>query len=60
MKIQNIFNWASDKGHTEIVRLLLQDPRVNPADRNNKAIIWASENGHTKIVRLLEEHGCRL
>ena len=50
-------NWAiqlaSLNGHTEVVRLLLSDPRVNPAANNNNAIIWASRNGHLGVVRLL-------
>src|SRR3990172_6985980 len=40
-------------GHTEIVRLLLQDLRVDPAVDNNYAIRIASSEGHTEIVRLL-------
>ncbi len=45
--------WASIKGHTEIVKILLEDPRVDPSDRNNLAIRLASENGHIEIVKLL-------
>ena len=44
---------ASINGHTEVVRLLLQDRRVDPSDDNNKSIKWASRNGHTDIVKLL-------
>jgi len=46
-------NWAGRNGHLEVVRLLLQDPRVNPAVMNNWAIQGASRNGHTEVVRLL-------
>jgi len=52
------FRLASDNGHTEIVRLLLELPLdrcVNPAARDNYAIRLASDNGHTEIVRLLLE-----
>jgi hypothetical protein len=37
-------------GNTEIVRLLLSDPRVDPSARNNQAIINAK---NTSIIRLL-------
>ena len=36
--IQKIFIMASEKGHTEIVRLLLNDERVDPSDDNNWAV----------------------
>jgi ankyrin repeat protein len=45
--------YACENGHTEIVRMLLQDPRVDPSDSDNKAICIASANGHTEIVRQL-------
>jgi len=45
---------ASQKGHTEVVRLLLKvGPRVNSADRDNLAIQIASQNGHTEVVKVL-------
>jgi len=44
---------ASQNGHTEIVRLLLQDERVDPSINGNYAIRMASRNGHTDIVKLL-------
>lgn len=44
---------ASRKGHTEIVRLLLADGRVNPVAENNQAIRWACANGHLDVVKLL-------
>ena len=47
--------YASHDGHTEIVSLLLADPRVNPATNNNWPIRCASHNGHTEVVRLLLE-----
>jgi len=40
-------------GHTEIVKLLLEDNRVNPAADDNYAVRWASYNNHTETVRLL-------
>ena len=44
---------ASQYGHTEVVKLLLSDPRVNPADDNNFFICFASKNGHLNVVKLL-------
>jgi len=38
---------------TEIVKLLLMDPRVSPQADNNDAIRIASHNGHTEIVKIL-------
>jgi len=47
--------YASQFGHTEIVRVLLQDKRVDPSAGNNCVITWASGNGCTEIVRRLLE-----
>jgi len=44
---------AASNGYTEIVKVLLQDNRVNPADENNHAIIWAALYGHTDTVKVL-------
>ena len=50
-------NWAirlaSRNGHTEIVKVLLQDERVDPSDKDNYAIRMSSNNGYTDIVKLL-------
>ena len=48
-----IFQIASNNGHLDIVKLLLNDSRVDPSDRNNYAIRIASQYGHTEIVKLL-------
>ena len=45
--------WASNYGHTEVVKLLLSDRRVDPSDDNNATIRWASKYGHTEVVKLL-------
>ncbi len=45
--------WASAGGHTDVVKLLLQDKRVDPAAESNFAIRWASAGGHTDVVKLL-------
>jgi ankyrin repeat protein len=44
---------ASKYGHHEIVKILLQDPRVDPSDVDNMAIRIASDNGQINIVKLL-------
>jgi len=44
---------ASENGHTDVVKLLLQDERVDPSDDSNYAIRMSSENGHTGVVKLL-------
>ncbi len=44
---------VDESGHIEVVRLLLQDPRVNPAAGNNSAISGASKNGHVEVVKFL-------
>lgn len=44
---------ASQNGHTDVVRLLLQDDRVNPASNSNQALLSASKRGHVGVVRLL-------
>lgn len=45
--------FASQNGHSDIVKLLLSDPRVDPTDDNNFSIIMASKNGHREVVKLL-------
>ena len=43
-------------GRLKMVELLLQDPRVDPSARSNRAIRIASQNGFSRIVeRLLKE-----
>lgn len=48
---------ASICGHTEIVRLLLADPRVDPTAGGDKAIMEAHRIGHAEVVRLLLADG---
>jgi len=40
----------------EVVKLLLQDPRVNPKVRNNNIIRSASYRGDIEVVKLLANH----
>jgi hypothetical protein len=51
-KCRQAFKTASQNGHVEVVKLLLLDPRINPAV-NNEAFLFATWYGHTEIVRLL-------
>ena len=44
---------ASEKGHIEIVKLLLSTDKVDVTELNNYAIKSASEKGHVEIVKLL-------
>src|SRR3972149_5674914 len=53
MDFQKEFFDASQNGHYNVVKLLLEDKRVNPVDENNLAIQWASEYGHYNIIKLL-------
>jgi ankyrin repeat protein len=48
---------ASQRGHSEVVKLLLEDKRVDPSACNNEAIRWASKNGHLEVVKLLLQDG---
>jgi len=51
-----VFIDACTRGHTEIVRLLLDLPwerGVDPSARDNKSLRFASRHGHTEIVRML-------
>jgi ankyrin repeat protein len=48
---------ACEKGHTEIVKILLKIPNVNPRAKNNYALLRACSNGHVEIVRILIEDG---
>src|SRR3972149_2665922 len=43
----------AEKGDSEVVELLLVDPRVDPSANDNNAIRFASENGCDKVVKLL-------
>lgn len=54
--LTNLLQWASCNGHTEIVRLLLEDGRADPTADNNYAIRWASIFEQTEVVRLLKEY----
>jgi ankyrin repeat protein len=51
---ENYALWiACLRGHLEMVKLLLSDPRVDPTDRKNDIIRIACANGHCKVVNCL-------
>lgn len=47
------FIMAAEEGAVKVVRLLLGDERINPADRLNLAIRLAAGTGHTEVVKVL-------
>ncbi|KNC51642.1 Poly(Adp-ribose) glycohydrolase [Thecamonas trahens ATCC 50062] len=53
LALSNCLAWAAEKGHIDIVRLLLADDRVDPSAKANYAITRASHYGHVDTVRLL-------
>jgi ankyrin repeat protein len=48
---------ACKDGHVDVVKLLLNNDRVDPAADDNDAIQWACRNGHEKVVELLLADG---
>ena len=59
---QTPLNIASDEGHTEIVRLLLQQPNIdlNKKDKwNTTALGIATDNNHTGVIQLLTNAGAK-
>lgn len=47
---------GSARGNIDIVNRLLDDPRVDPSDQNNDAIVRAISHRHPRIInRLLED-----
>lgn len=52
--------FACDRGHTEVVRLLL-DRGANPNTQDSfykaKPVVWAGQRGHLEIVKLLLDRG---
>ena len=50
---QRLLESACYDGHTEVVKLLLADPGVDPSAKDNESIRFASYYGHTEVVKLL-------
>ncbi len=49
-------SFASDKGHSEVVKLLLErgaNPKVTDTFYESEPMTWAAYNGHTEVVKLL-------
>ncbi len=46
-------SWDNVARKTEVVRLLLEDGRANPADMDNQMILTTVRKGHTEILALL-------
>ena len=44
---------ASQADHIEVVKILLEDVRVDPSADNNSAVMLALENNHMDIVKVL-------
>ena len=44
---------ACGKGHADIVKILLKDPRVDPSCINNECIRNSASYGHTEVVKIL-------
>jgi hypothetical protein len=44
--------WAARKGHTQVARLLLQCPCVDPAAQDNSPLRNAAKQGHYRIVKV--------
>ena len=44
---------AVNNGNHEVVKLLLEDPRVDPSDRDNTAIGLTASFGRLDVVKLL-------
>ena len=54
--------YAADKGHTELVKLLLErgaDPNVRDTFYNATPMSWAAPKGHVEIAKLLIEKGSK-
>jgi len=47
------FRWAAHLGQIEIVQILVQDPRVNPASDDNYALAISCEMEHDDIIDIL-------
>ena len=51
--LEDCLRIAISHGHTEIVRLLLEDGRADPGADHQWALVAAAEAGHAEIIRLL-------
>ncbi len=56
LRLQEAVVLASAGGHSEVLRFLLDNTRVDPSANNNEALLSASKSGHSEIVQLLLSH----
>jgi len=56
LNVNGTFQWASENGHLEVVKLLVEKGADIHADNDN-ALRWASKNGHLEVVEFLVEKG---
>ncbi|RYP70200.1 hypothetical protein DL771_005587 [Monosporascus sp. 5C6A] len=61
-KGQTPLSWAAEKGHKEIVQLLLdKGAEIDAKDSNSRTpLSWAAEKGHKEIVQLLLDKGAEI
>jgi hypothetical protein len=45
--------WAADRGYIDLVRILFQNPRVDPIQGGQNALVMAAKNGHIDVAKLL-------
>jgi ankyrin repeat protein len=60
--IKRLFLSAVEKGHDEIIKLLLETGKVDIDGRDEYGrtpLMWAARNGHEAIVKLLEKRADR-
>jgi hypothetical protein len=53
---QHLIRWACCSGHTDLVKLLLTYPLVDPSSAEHICVRYASAHGMTEIVKLLLSH----
>ena len=51
--------WASENGHLEVVKYLVQNGADVAAD-DNYAIRWAAKKGHLEVVKYLVQNGAKI
>ena len=49
--------WASQNGHVDIVKLLLERGADVTANKMKTPLFWASQNGHVDVVKLYSRRG---
>ena len=57
VSLQDAFERACARGNISVVKVLLNDDRINPSERNNFPLKIAHFNGHRDIVNLLLSDG---